>query len=76
MLVHSNNVLVLTFSYTRLILTMDPKHGEISRAMRNRGVEIFLMGEVCAMQSIEFKNRLAKCEGKNPCFFKNSRRKS
>lgn len=26
----------------RLFLTMDPKNGEISRAMRNRGVEIFL----------------------------------
>ena len=26
----------------RLFLTMDPKYGEISRAMRNRGVEIFM----------------------------------
>ncbi|KAF5102622.1 hypothetical protein D0Z00_000332 [Geotrichum galactomycetum] len=26
----------------RLFLTMDPKYGELSRAMRNRGVEIFL----------------------------------
>ncbi|XP_052133380.1 midasin [Frankliniella occidentalis] len=26
----------------RLFLTMDPKYGEISRAMRNRGVEIFV----------------------------------
>lgn len=26
----------------RLILAMDPAHGEISRAMRNRGVEIFM----------------------------------
>lgn len=25
---------------------MDPKHGEISRAMRNRGVEIFMRHEV------------------------------
>ena len=25
---------------------MDPKYGEISRAMRNRGVEIFMLGEV------------------------------
>ena len=30
----------------RLILAMDPRHGEISRAMRNRGVEIFIPGEV------------------------------
>ncbi|KAG7192420.1 uncharacterized protein KQ657_001821 [Scheffersomyces spartinae] len=26
----------------RLFLTMDPKHGELSRAMRNRGVEIYM----------------------------------
>ncbi|XP_016311670.1 midasin-like [Sinocyclocheilus anshuiensis] len=29
----------------RLFLTMDPTHGEISRAMRNRGVEIYIPGE-------------------------------
>ncbi|XP_067097253.1 midasin [Osmerus mordax] len=29
----------------RLFLTMDPAHGEISRAMRNRGVEIYVPGE-------------------------------
>ncbi|XP_016427493.1 midasin-like [Sinocyclocheilus rhinocerous] len=28
----------------RLFLTMDPTHGEISRAMRNRGVEIYIPG--------------------------------
>ena len=33
------------FSF-RLILAMDPRYGEISRAMRNRGVEIFMVGEV------------------------------
>ncbi|GBP23274.1 Midasin [Eumeta japonica] len=27
----------------RIFFTMDPKHGEISRAMRNRGVEIFVL---------------------------------
>jgi midasin len=27
----------------RLILAYDPKHGEVSRAMRNRGVELFLL---------------------------------
>ncbi|XP_011501205.1 PREDICTED: midasin-like [Ceratosolen solmsi marchali] len=27
----------------KLFLTMDPKYGEISRAMRNRGVEIFML---------------------------------
>jgi len=30
----------------RLILTMDPRHGELSRAMRNRGIEICVLGEV------------------------------
>ncbi|XP_048350337.1 midasin isoform X2 [Sphaerodactylus townsendi] len=29
----------------RLFLTMDPLHGEISRAMRNRGVEIYVPGD-------------------------------
>ncbi|CAB1340438.1 unnamed protein product, partial [Coregonus sp. 'balchen'] len=29
----------------RLFLTMDPVHGQISRAMRNRGVEIYIPGE-------------------------------
>ena len=28
----------------RLFLALDPRHGEISRAMRNRGVEIYLLG--------------------------------
>ncbi|TIC06692.1 midasin [Wallemia mellicola] len=26
----------------RMIMTLDPRHGELSRAMRNRGIEIFL----------------------------------
>ncbi|XP_077160450.1 midasin isoform X2 [Paroedura picta] len=29
----------------RLFLTMDPLHGEISRAMRNRGIEIYIPGD-------------------------------
>lgn len=27
----------------RLFLALDPRHGEVSRAMRNRGVELFLL---------------------------------
>ena len=27
----------------RLILALDPRHGEVSRAMRNRGIEVFLL---------------------------------
>ena len=38
----SETCLVITY---RLFLTMDPSHGEISRAMRNRGVEIYVPGE-------------------------------
>ena len=33
---------VLPHSNFRLFFTMDPRHGELSPAMRNRGVEIFL----------------------------------
>ncbi|XP_017784384.1 PREDICTED: midasin [Nicrophorus vespilloides] len=29
----------------RLFLTMDPKNGEISRAMRNRGIEIYILSD-------------------------------
>ncbi|KAL1494716.1 hypothetical protein ABEB36_010268 [Hypothenemus hampei] len=29
----------------RIFLTMDPKHGEISRAMRNRGIEICMLND-------------------------------
>ncbi|CAL1534631.1 unnamed protein product [Lymnaea stagnalis] len=29
----------------RLFFAMDPKRGEISRAMRNRGIEIYILGE-------------------------------
>ncbi|KAL7273036.1 AAA ATPase midasin [Rhizina undulata] len=34
--------LVRPHSNFRLFLTMDPRHGELSRAMRNRGIEIFM----------------------------------
>ena len=38
---------VCSFVYnSRLFFTMDPKLGEISRAMRNRGIEIYIPGEV------------------------------
>ncbi|XP_023315085.1 LOW QUALITY PROTEIN: midasin-like [Trichogramma pretiosum] len=38
-----NIVTVKPHENFRLFFAMDPKHGEISRAMRNRGVEIFLL---------------------------------
>ena len=30
----------------RLFLTMDPIHGELSRAMRNRGIELYMLPSV------------------------------
>ncbi|XP_062266826.1 midasin [Platichthys flesus] len=44
----------------RLFLTMDPVHGELSRAMRNRGVEVYIPGEhegVC-WDSLDLKTLL------------------
>ena len=34
--------MTFTCAIYRLILSMDPRHGELSRAMRNRGVEMSL----------------------------------
>ncbi|KAL6259531.1 hypothetical protein P5V15_009448 [Pogonomyrmex californicus] len=44
----------------RLFLTMDPRYGEISRAMRNRGVEIYMLGpkENVEEDAIDFKSLL------------------
>ena len=44
------------------MLAMDPKYGEISRAMRNRGVEIYILGEVinqnCHSQILDFNSHV------------------
>ncbi|KAG0491119.1 hypothetical protein HPP92_007982, partial [Vanilla planifolia] len=46
----------------RMFITVDPRYGEISRAMRNRGVEIFMLqpdsfaGEVTEHENIEVVN--------------------
>ncbi|XP_024011307.1 midasin [Eutrema salsugineum] len=37
-------VTVIPHSNFRLFLSVNPKFGEVSRAMRNRGVEVFMMG--------------------------------
>ena len=37
----------------KLFFAMDPRFGEISRAMRNRGIEIYILGEVCALELSE-----------------------
>ncbi|KAL4232858.1 AAA ATPase midasin [Mactra antiquata] len=41
----------------RLILSMDPRHGEISRAMRNRGIEIYIPGETdgCCFNDLDLR---------------------
>ena len=33
----------------RMFLTVDPRYGEISRAMRNRGVEVYMMQPYCLL---------------------------
>uniref|UniRef100_A0AAR5QJL7 VWFA domain-containing protein n=1 Tax=Dendroctonus ponderosae TaxID=77166 RepID=A0AAR5QJL7_DENPD len=38
----------------RIFLTMDPKNGEISRAMRNRGVEIYMLNSSDASSSNQY----------------------
>lgn len=51
----------------RVFFTMDPKYGEISRAMRNRGVEIFLLRDDWNMTlsetitSFDLKALLSSC---------------
>ncbi|CAM0956904.1 unnamed protein product [Alopecurus aequalis] len=42
-LVDGNPVVLEAHPKFRMFLTVNPKYGEVSRAMRNRGVEIFLM---------------------------------
>ena len=36
----------------RLFMTMDPRHGELSRAMRNRSVELFLPSETLILSTL------------------------
>ncbi|KAM4771043.1 midasin [Rhinophrynus dorsalis] len=44
----------------RLFLSMDPSHGEISRAMRNRGIELYISGECdgATLDSFDIKKLL------------------
>ncbi|CAM6097712.1 unnamed protein product [Calypogeia fissa] len=42
-LVNGEAMVVSAHPNFRLFLTVDPSHGEVSRAMRNRGIEIFMM---------------------------------
>ena len=46
-------------SIGRLFLTMDPIHGELSRAMRNRGTEIYMLPSVSLrIKSLELTNMI------------------
>ncbi|KAF7997921.1 hypothetical protein HCN44_009319 [Aphidius gifuensis] len=53
----------------RLFLTMDPRYGEISRAMRNRGVEIFITTNKDDQQinNLDIKSQLFSIGLTNPC---------
>ncbi|KAH9296173.1 hypothetical protein KI387_039761, partial [Taxus chinensis] len=42
-LVNGEPMVVYAHTKFRLFLTVNPNHGEVSRAMRNRGIEIYLM---------------------------------
>jgi midasin len=42
-LVEGEAMIVHAHPNFRLFLIVDPDHGEVSRAMRNRGVELFLL---------------------------------
>ena len=35
----------------RLFMSIDPAHGELSRPMRNRGIELFILPEVSLLRS-------------------------
>ncbi|XP_037082374.1 midasin-like [Pollicipes pollicipes] len=52
----------------RLLLAMDPRHGEISRAMRNRGVEIYMLGpeEGGGLSELDLAALLARCHLTEP----------
>jgi midasin len=44
----------------RLFMTYDPRHGELSRAMRNRGVELFVDAPTCAAPEVDGSFALAE----------------
>ncbi|XP_064402600.1 midasin-like isoform X2 [Halichondria panicea] len=50
--------LIQPHSDFRLFLTMDPCHGEISRAMRNRGIEVYIHSEESLLNSAKFSEDL------------------
>ncbi|KAK2585693.1 hypothetical protein KPH14_010307 [Odynerus spinipes] len=65
---HGNVVTIKPHKNFRLFLTMDPRYGEISRAMRNRGVEIYMLGpkenvdyDPIDLKSMLYNSGVTKC---------------
>ncbi|GAA0141094.1 hypothetical protein LIER_02318 [Lithospermum erythrorhizon] len=48
-LVNGKPLILRPHSHFRMFLTVNPAYGEVSRAMRNRGVEIFMMHPYCQL---------------------------
>ncbi|XP_046836565.1 midasin isoform X1 [Vespa crabro] len=66
---HGNVITIKPHKNFRLFLTMDPHYGEISRAMRNRGVEIYMIGpkenihyDLMDMKSMLYHYGITKCQ--------------
>ena len=53
-LVDGNPVVLEAHSKFRMFLTVNAKYGEVSRAMRNRGVEIFLMEQSWCLEKCTY----------------------
>ncbi|XP_029647301.1 midasin-like [Octopus sinensis] len=47
----------------RLFFTMDPKYGNISRAMRNRGVEIYILEDPAGVENLNSEFSLCNSDG-------------
>lgn len=44
--------IIVPHSEFRLVMTLDPRHGELSRAMRNRGIEIALLDPISTEEDL------------------------
>ncbi|MCI15251.1 midasin, partial [Trifolium medium] len=51
-IVDGNPLVIHPHQNFRMFLTVNPRYGEVSRAMRNRGVEIFMMEPYWALDDI------------------------
>ena len=62
----AHNTQTLNKFACRIFLLMDPAHGEISRAMRNRGIEIFILPEVSVSLVICYARISLLCLSRRP----------